>query len=421
MRRFKEQFANHFPSGLRTLILNSGYFFATSILGIAVSFISFPVFVALLSKADFGILAFFTALNMIVAQFSILSLTNYYIIRSRELDTAGKRKLLLDLLIFNFFWNLMLMTVGMILVYFYFTASGTEIPYFPNVPIMFIILISQSFISLRLVAFRIEGAGRNFFFTEASQLLGNVFFSIMIVWLFDSGATGKLLGIATSNTIIAISLWFVMAGKRQHSFSFLEVKRGLKEMLPLTLASFLHSTAPSADVIILERLNNLPGLGVYNVGKQVATFVTTACTSVFQAFEPKFYEDFRDKPVRESKNFRVFVLIIFIVVGLYFIFSDTIIKILTLGKFQDSLEYSNILVVQALILPVIQAIQVKFYIRREVKLIAAINLIGSFVLLGLVFVLTSSMLYTGAAIAFVVSALIQIVLLFIALARQRDD
>jgi O-antigen/teichoic acid export membrane protein len=162
-------------------------------------------------------------------------------------------------------------------------------------------------------------------------------------------------------------------------------------------------------------------VGVYNVGKQVATFVITASTSVFQAFEPKFYEDFRDKPIRESKNFRVFLVIIILIVCMYFIFADLIIEVLTLGKFRDSLEYSNIMVIQAMILPVIQAIQVKFYIGRRVKLIAAVNLIGSVLLLGLVFLLTSSMIYKGAAIAFVLSAFIQIFLLFISLLRKKND
>lgn len=420
MAKIKEFFLDLLPPNLTAMILNSGYFFATSVVGILISFVSFPLFVVLLSKEDFGILAFFTALNNIIAQFSILSLTNYYIVRSRELDAAEKRQLLLNLVIFNFFWNLLLMAVGMGVVYLYFLTSATTIEYFPNVPIMFIILISNSLISFKLVEFRIEGKGKYFFFTEVSQVVGNVFFALMIVWFFNLGATGKLLGIAVSNSIIAMTLWFSMDRTGTTQFSLYEVKRGLREMLPLTLASFLHSTAPSADVIILERLNNLSGLGVYNVGKQVATFVITACTSVFQAFEPKFYEDFRDKPIRKSKNFRVFVVIILTIVALYFIFADLIIQVLTLGKFKDSLEYSNILVIQAMILPVIQAIQVKFYIHRKVKLIAFINLFGSVVLLGLVFVLTSSMIYAGAAIAFVVSALIQLILILVSLMRQRD-
>lgn len=402
------------------MIMNSGYFFATSVVGILISFVSFPLFVVLLTKEDFGILAFFTALNNIVAQFSILSLTNYFIVRSRELDAFQKRQLLRNLVIFNFFWNLMLMTVGMFIVYLYFVTSGTSIAYFPNVPIIFLILISNSMISFRLVEFRIEGKGRYFFFTQVSQVLGNVFFALIIVWTFNLGATGKLLGIAVSNIIIAITLWFHLSREGTTRFSLFEVKRGLREMMPLTLASFLHSTAPSADVLILERLNNLSGLGVYNVGKQVATFVITACTSVFQAFEPKFYEDFRDKPIRNSKNFKLFIVILLVIVTMYFVFSDVIIQVLTLGKFRDSLEYSNILVIQALILPVIQAIQVKFYILRKVKLIAFINLFGSLVLLGLVFILTSSMLYVGAAISFVVSALIQLFLILVSVIRQKD-
>jgi len=365
-------------------------------------------------------LAFFTAMNNIIAQFSILSLTNYYIVRSRELPAPEKRQLLLNLMLFNFFWNLLLTAVGMVIVYLYFLTSATSIEYFPNVPIIFIILISNGIITFRLVDFRIEGRGKFFFFTEVAQVIGNVFFALLIVWIFKSGATGKLLGIAISNSIIAITLWFSMSREGTTRFSVSEVKRGLKEMMPLTLASFLHSTAPSADVIILERLNNLSGLGVYNVGKQVATFVITACTSVFQAFEPKFYEDFRNEPIRKSKNFRFFILTILVVVALYFIFSDLIIQVLTLGKFKDSLEYSNILVFQAMVLPVIQAIQVKFYILRKVKLIALINLFGSLVLLGLVFVLTSSMIYVGAAIAFVVSALIQLILILFSLIRQKN-
>lgn len=420
MVKIKDSILNLLPSGLATMILNSGYFFATSVVGMLISFVSFPLFVVLLSKEDFGILAFFTAMNNIIAQFSILSLTNYYIVRSRELPAPEKRQLLLNLMLFNFFWNLLLTAVGMVIVYLYFLTSATSIEYFPNVPIIFIILISNGIITFRLVDFRIEGRGKFFFFTEVAQVIGNVFFALLIVWIFKSGATGKLLGIAISNSIIAITLWFSMSREGTTRFSVSEVKRGLKEMMPLTLASFLHSTAPSADVIILERLNNLSGLGVYNVGKQVATFVITACTSVFQAFEPKFYEDFRNEPIRKSKNFRFFILTILVVVALYFIFSDLIIQVLTLGKFKDSLEYSNILVFQAMVLPVIQAIQVKFYILRKVKLIALINLFGSLVLLGLVFVLTSSMIYVGAAIAFVVSALIQLILILFSLIRQKN-
>lgn len=408
------------PAGLLKLILNSGYFFASSLLGITVSFVSFPLFVVLLTKEDFGILAFFTALNTIVAQFSIFSLTNYYIVRSRELAEQEKKRLLRNLIIFNFFWNLILTAAGMLIVYLYFLLSGTTIQYFPNVPIMFIILISNGVIVFRLVEFRIEGKGKYFFLTEAFQLLGNVFFSLLIVWYFDMGATGKLTGIAVSNSIVALTLWFQMDQKQDESFTLTEVKKGLREMLPLTLASFLHSTAPSADVIVLERLNNLPGLGVYNVGKQISTFVVTACTSVFQAFEPRFYEDFRNKPIRKSKNFTVFLLLIMIIVVSYFLFSDVIIQVLTLGKFHDSLEYSNILVIQALILPIIQAVQIKFYLVKKIKLIATINLIGSFALLGLVFVLTSKMIYTGAAIAFVVSALLQLILILTAHMRNKN-
>ncbi|MBK6682191.1 MAG: hypothetical protein IPG53_20470 [Ignavibacteriales bacterium] len=108
MVKIKDSILNLLPSGLATMILNSGYFFATSVVGMLISFVSFPLFVVLLSKEDFGVLAFFTALNNIIAQFSILSLTNYYIVRSRELAAPEKRQLLLNLMLFNFFWNLLL-------------------------------------------------------------------------------------------------------------------------------------------------------------------------------------------------------------------------------------------------------------------------------------------------------------------------
>jgi len=396
------------------VIKNSGYFFGTSIVGLGVSFISFPLYAILMTKEDFGIVAFFTSVGTVATQFSILSLTNYYIVKSRSLDKAESQTLFRNIVIFNFFWNLGLTVIGMVALHLYLIIAGSEMSVFPNGLIIFTILITQSFITFKTVQFRIEGEGRNYFFTGISQVIGNAIFSVGLIWAFSLGATGKLAGIAISNFLIALFLGRSLIWGDGEKLSIASVKAGIREMLPLTLVSFLHSTAPAADVLVLERYNDFRGLGVYNVGKQIGNFVTLAGTSLFQAFEPGFYEDAKKRSLFRSARFYLFVLMLGLLVGLYFIFSDLIITILTAGRFHESLQYSNIFVLQALFLPVIQALQVPLYLAGKVKIIAGINLVGSLITFGLIFALTAEILYTGAALAFLISSGLQFLMIAIA-------
>lgn len=398
-------------SDLFRVLKNSGYFFGTSVVGIAISFISFPIFAHVLDKKDFGVLAFFSAVGVIFAQFSVLSLTNFYIVRSRELDVPQSKTLFRDIVIFNFLWNVGLSLVGAFILYVYLSMTNSEMQFFPNGLIIFVIMASQSFISFKNVQFRINGEGRKFFLTGVAQLIGNSLFGIAAIWTFSLGATGKFLGIAVSNVIIALFLSRGLLNCEDRGLSFKTVREGIKEMLPLTMVSFLHSTAPAADVLVLERFNDTAGLGVYNVGKQIGNFVTLAGASIFQAFEPGLYEDAKKSTLYRSAKFQIFVISLVILVALYFIFSDTIIEILTAGKFFDSLEYSNLFALQVLFLPVVQALQIPLYLAKKVKWIAAVNLFGSVVMFTLIFILTSNTGYIGAAIAFVASAFIQLIAL----------
>lgn len=401
------------------MIKNSGYFFGSSLIGIAISFVSFPIYASLLDKKEFGVLAYFSAVGVVFAQFSVLSLTNFYIVRSRELNELQSEILFRKIVLFNFFWNIGLSILGAVTLYFYLAVTKSEMEFFPNGLIIFVILASQSFISFKSVQFRIHGEGKKFFLTGVAQVVGNAFFGIAAIWFLSLGATGKFLGIALSNVVIALVLARGIFSSGLEKLSFDEVREGIREMLPLTLVSFLHSTAPAVDILVLERLNDPAGLGVYNVGKQIGNFVTLAGTSIFQAFEPGLYEDVKKSSIYRSDKFKIFIVLLCLLAALYYVFSDLIITVLTAGKFYDSLEYSNLFVLQVLFLPVIQALQIPLYLAKKVKIIAAINLLGSVLMFVLIFFLTSSEGYMGAAVAFVIAALIQ--LMALVFSRRRHD
>ncbi len=397
-----------FDKDISKTVKNSGYYLGSSIIGIALSFISFPVYAVLLPKEQFGILAFFAAAGSILTPFSILSLTNFYVVRSGQLSTEAREKLLQDLVVFNFYWNCLLIIIGGVILYFYLRLTGSRIDFFPNAPLMFIILTTQSFISFKSIEYRMSGDGLKFFLLQTAQVTGNVVLGVSFVWFFDAGATGKLAGIGLSNLLIAMVFGYGLMAKATRPDLKLVIS-GLREMKELTFASFLHSTVPSADVMVLETYNNLAGLGVYNVGKQIANFVSMAGASLFQAFEPKLYQDFRKNQVSKSPNFRLFVLANIFLILLYFVFSDWIIAILTAGRFYDSLQYSNLLVFQAFSVTVIQALQIKLFLQRKVKLLAIVNIFGSAIAFALVFPLTNAFLFTGAAVTFVISSATQLI------------
>lgn len=413
MKVFKN-FLNRFSGekDLATTIRNSGYYFGSSVVGIAVSFVTFPLYAILLTKEQFGILAFFSAIGNVLTPFSILSLTNYYIVRSGELSGDEKKALFNDLVLFNLMWNSVLILTGGGILYLYLELSAGSVEFFPNALLMFLILITQSFITFKSVQYRMDRSGLRFFLLQILQVLGNAVLGLSIVWIFNAGATGKLIGIAISNIVAAVTFGHETITNFIR-IDMARVKKGLLEMKELTIASFLHSTVPSADVLVLERYNNLTGLGEYSVGKQIANFVGMAGSSLFQAFEPKIYEDTRHNGFWRSKNFIVFFGLNILLLLLYFAFSDLIIAILTAGRFQTSLQYSNLLVFQAFSASIIQALQIKLYVERKVKLIAILNVLGSALTFILIFPLTSDLLYQGAAISFLIASIFQLLLTLI--------
>ncbi len=397
-------------------VSQSSYYMGSSVVGIIVSFISFPLYALLLTKEDFGILAFFSAVGTILTPFSVLSLTNYYIVRVGELSADEGKNLFRNLIWFNFLWTFVIVGVGGIVLYGYLAWTGSDISFFPNALFTFIILISQNLINFMAVRYRMSRSGMRFLVMQVAQIVGNAVLALSFIWLFNLGASGKLAGIALSNILVAL-LFGMGMGIQLRMPDMTKVREGLREMRDLTIASFLHSTVPSADVVVLETYNNLPGLGVYSVGKQIANFMSIAGSSLFQAFEPKLYEDLRRTSLLRSSYFGVFVGLNVLMLLMYFLFSDTIIAVLTAGKFYDSLQYSNILVFQAFSTSIIQALQIKLYIMKKVSLIAGVNLVGSTITLALIFPMTNNFLFTWAAVSFLVTSLFQLLLLIFALRR----
>lgn len=420
MRVWPKQFVSLISKemDLGKTVKNSGYYLGSSLIGIALSFISFPVYAILLSKEQFGILAFFSAAGSILTPFSILSLTNYYIVRSGELSAEARKKLLNDLIVFNFLWNCILVVLGGTILFLYLEFTGSQIDFFPNAPLMFIILISQSFLSFKSVEYRMNRDGLRYFLLQTTQIIGNVVMGVGFVWYFNAGATGKLAGICLSNLILFLTLGFGMI-RSSTRINLRQVMTGLREMKELTMASFVHSTVPSADVMVLETYNNLAGLGIYNVGKQIANFVSLAGSSLFQAFEPKLYQDLRSGSIRDSLSFRLFVGSNIALLLLYFMFSDWIIGLLTAGRFYESLQFSNLFVFQAFSSSINQALQIKLFILKRVKLIALVNIIGSTSTFILMFPLISGFFFTGAAVAFLLSSVLQMII-YIALSVIYD-
>jgi O-antigen/teichoic acid export membrane protein len=397
-------------SGIFKIIKNSGYFFASAVLSTFVSVFTFPIFCSYLSKSDFGVLAFFISVLNISANFSILSLTNYYIVKSQTIEETERKILLFNLIFFNFIWNIILAFIGVGILYTYLHFIDTEISLLPLAPVTFSILIFEGIITFWLIHLRISSRGEEYFITNSAQLVGNSLIGVLLVAYFSMGVLGKLLGILIANALVVIFILHRIKKdviiKREFSIFW----SGIKEMLPLTLSSFFSSTTASFDIVVLERFNRLQTLGEYSIGKQIATFVRIAGSSLFQAFEPGFYKRFQKESVFTSRFLLVFILMLSAILGSYFIFSSQIIEILTNGKFINSLTYSNVFVFQSFLIPVIQALNVKLYLEKRIVLLSLINFITGTLTILLVLFLSQTQPFTGTAYAYLFAALVQLIL-----------
>lgn len=118
---------------------------------------------------------------------------------------------------------------------------------------------------------------------------------------------------------------------------------------PLVVAAMLGFFSGGYDKVYLERFVSLKMLGNYSVGISIAGMMYVFSDAIGTTFTPDLYQSITVRDYRRFAKFVLFKLVLILAVVIPFIiFAPVAIRILTAGRYMDSVVYCRIAVLATL-------------------------------------------------------------------------
>ena len=331
---FLQRYSAHFRS--TALYLGSSLFAAVT--GIIIN----PFLAKNLSPQDYAIIGYFSSFTQVLLPLLNFSLIAYYLRHYYKLPMERRQvvadTVLLTLVVYGF----LALLGGTLAFYWYWRAAKVSFPFYPYALLTFAPVYFNNALILFQVNCRLRReAARYATVTIASGILGSLL-SLLLVVFYKHGAAGRLTAALLAAVLTAAYCVWKMFGKLQ--FDSMVVKDALRFGWPLSASALLWYFLTGVDRALLEKLGDPVTFGYYNVGAQIAAFLTTFYTAIAQTLEPDFYKALAED--NRGKLAKIFAAIVMLnaVPNLVFIaFAPTIIGLLTYNRYREASGFAQIL------------------------------------------------------------------------------
>ncbi len=370
-------------------IKNTGLYLLVPIISFGISVFTSPIFARYLTQEEFGYFGYYNSVATFLTCFYGLLFQTYHMSVFFKVDEKERKSVLTSLVLFNLLWNLIFYPVSCVGVYLYMNYSNSNVPFFPFAIVTFGAAALATYKGFVQANYRLgQKAFLYFIFVTGYRVL-TIFVSLYFVVYAKMGLYGRMIGILITEILFfVVSLIHIF--KDQTLVIRKEIiRKAFRLVLPLFPASFLYLPLLSYDNIVLERLHQPGEMGLYNIGKGIATYLYTALFPFYQTFEPDIYKNAVLKNMKALKKIS-FLLLMIIVISLvgFWLFSPMLINYLTAGKYNGALKYSNIIAVTSCLMIVFSVFDAVINALHETKKSLLINAISA------VFCIA---VYTGAA------------------------
>jgi len=325
---------------------STGIYLLVPIVNFGVSVITSPIFARYLTAEEFGYFGYYNSLNNLFTVFFSLSFQTYYMSIYYKGNSDERKKTLVTLVIFLLIWNIVFLPTLYLSIYLFFKYSSSQIPFYPFALLTFSAGAFGIFKNFLQVNFRLGDKPLSFFFIVSGYKVISITISIYFVVYLNMRLEGRMVGILLVEALFFLISLFHIFYNSSFDLDKKVLKHAIKIVLPLFPASLLYIPIINFDNIVLARLNNPAEMGIFNIGKGIATYLYTALFPFYQAFEPDIYKYAVTKNIKSLKKVIIFLLLIVIIsVIAFWIISPYIIYYLTAGKYTSAVKYANLLVI----------------------------------------------------------------------------
>lgn len=380
-------------------IKSTGLYLLVPIVTFGISVFTSPIFARYLTAEEFGYFGYYTSVASFLSCFYSLLFQTYHMSVYFKFDETERRSVLTSLVLFSLLWNLLIFPLSFAGLYIYMRHSGSSIPF---APFAILALSTASLGTYKLFVqanYRLGQKAFLYFLLVAGYRVISIFVSLYFVVNARMGLHGRMLGVFLTEIIFFIISLFHIFKNQKLVIRKEVIRKAFKIVLPLFPASFLYMPLLNFDNIVLERLHQPEQLGLYNIGKGIATYLYTALFPFYQTFEPDIYKNAVLKNISSLKK-TSFLLLFIVAISLvgFWIFSPMLISYLTAGKYTAALKYSNIIAVTSCLMIVFSIFDAIINALHETKKSLLINAISA--CLCVVFYTLSAKYFAQVGVAF---------------------
>lgn len=328
-----------------------GLYFAASFVPMVLNMAINPLIAMNMSPTDYAIVGYYTGFNTLILPIILFYLLHFYNKCFFELDES--RRLVLKATIFKalIFMSALLSIVCLcgIIVYSTVFNDTSTLPLFPYVILSVCALPFTGIFSLAQADYRMNRQAKSFFNITMSNGILQILFILALVVGLKWGATGKLLATLLTNIVFFIAVSIIYKDLFKIRFDWILFKKALKFCWPLTIAALLGFFFNGYDKIYLERLGDNSELGYYTVGVSIAGYISVFQTAISSTFQPDVYKSVvKRNKTKLIKVVSMMILSTALIVVAFIICVPLVIRILTAGRYMESVDYAQIVAISTL-------------------------------------------------------------------------
>lgn len=326
------------------MLKNTKIYFISNVSSSVIAIFTLPIFTRFLSPEDFGILALFLIFGTITSQVFSLSLgeaTKKFYFDNIDFKVLNFSNLLTILIIFTIFGILIFFFSEYISYYLFNKKLSSKLIFISYLTGCLTLLFSYQnilfVISERPKQYLLVNLLFNFFNPLIAILIlinSNLTYEARIISLFLILIISTIIGL-----ILNLKFYRLQFSKKY-------IKKSLIFSGPLTPNKIVSQLNETADKYISNYFLGLNALGLLSISIRIADISKLFINSFLQAWTPYFLKNAKDTLVNKKKilsGFYIIISVVFISTYLISLFSEEIVKFLTVKEYYFTIKYIPII------------------------------------------------------------------------------
>lgn len=285
-------------------VRNTLVYLIPPVIAASLPILTLPIFTRVLSPEEFGVFALAQAFGVFISSFINLGLTTAYERNFFEYRTTPKEQarllygvLLCVTIVFSLTMLITWFTREQIALLIIGEKKHSELVFWSACS-----LCVTSFKQYFLLYFRNIEDASSYARYSIDEMILNTVFSIVFVYVNNSGAIGLALGPLLGSLIVFVFLILKFIRLLSPTVTWTPIKDSLTLALPLTPITLFKIFGAQSDKYLVGLMGTVGGVGLYSIGQRFGYLVFIWMTALQNVFSPQVYHKMFTLPATDGSK-----------------------------------------------------------------------------------------------------------------------